>query len=79
VAGVSIQGAYLMVGGGSLKVGTDAMVQFTKRPPMMCNQIRKVSSAPISYRFSRNASFDDRNISSKPILIKLKIDGLFKV
>ena len=55
------------------------MVQFTKRPPMMCNQIRKVSSAPISYHFSRNGSFDDRNISSEPILIGLKIDGLFKV
>jgi len=46
---------------------------------MMYNQVRKVSFAPISYCFSRNASFDDRNISTEPILIKLKIDGLFKV
>jgi hypothetical protein len=43
------------------------------------HQIRQVSFAPISYCFSRNASFDERNISSEPILIKLKIDGLFKV
>ena len=42
-------------------------------------QIRQVSFVPISYRFSRNASFDERNISSEPILIKLKIDGLFEV
>jgi len=43
------------------------------------HQIKQVSFAPISYRFSRNVSFDERNISSEPILIKLKIDGLFKV
>jgi len=43
------------------------------------HRIRKVSFAPISYSFSRNASFDKRNISSEPILMKLKTDGLFRV
>ena len=53
--------------------------------PLWCGSLRghllcaQVSFAPISYPFSRNASFDKRNISSKPILIKLKIDGLLKV
>jgi len=42
------------------------------------HQIKQVSFAPISYRFSRNVSFDERNISSEPILIKLKIDGLLR-
>ena len=39
------------------------------------NQNRKVNFARISYSFSRNASFDARNISSEAILLKLKIDG----
>ena len=36
-------------------------------------QIRQVSFVPISYHFSRNASFDERNISSDLILIKPKL------
>jgi hypothetical protein len=39
------------------------------------NQNRKVNFARISYPFSRNASFDARNISSEAILLNVKIDG----
>ena len=39
------------------------------------NQNKKVHFVWISYSFSRNASFDARNISSKVILLNVKIDG----
>ena len=39
------------------------------------NQNRKVNFARISYSFSRNASFDAKNISSEAILLNVKIDG----
>ena len=39
--------------------------------------IRKVSFVQISYPSCRNASFDQRNLTSKPILLKLKTEWVF--
>jgi len=40
-------------------------------------QIRKVSFVQISYPSCRNGSFDQRNLASKPILLKLKTEWVF--
>jgi len=40
-------------------------------------QIRKVSFVQISYSSCRNASFDQRNLTSKPILLKLKTEWVY--